>query len=90
MAKDKPHEPDKQVLALFENAHLIAVLRRDEPTTRAAEMEEWLLSEGWSRLVRFARGAEWDIVLATLEALDVEAARTAMAWCVLELSRLEP
>jgi hypothetical protein len=88
MAKDNP-QPDDKAVALAANATQIALLRRDDPTERSTELVEWLSSEFWARLVQLARGAEWGTVVATLEVLDIETARTAMEWAVVELARLQ-
>lgn len=89
MAKHEPAiEPDENAVALFGNAAQIVDLRRDEPTERSTELVEWLSSMGWARLVALVRSEDWETLWATLEALEIDAARTAMRWATIELARL--
>ena len=91
MPKRKPDGPEDEIaVALFANAHRCAALREEEWTERAAELVEWLSSQGWAALVALHRAEEWDRLAATLAALDAETLRTACRWAVVELSRLEP
>jgi hypothetical protein len=89
------HEPasepdvDPIIAAMWLNAGAIAELRRDAPTERSAQLTEWLSSEGWRRLIALVRSEQWERLSATIDALEVEAARTAIRWAVIELSRLE-
>jgi hypothetical protein len=56
----------EQAAACFENASQIERLRRSDPTERAAEMVEWMCSEGWRRMAAFARAHEWDVLQEAL------------------------
>jgi hypothetical protein len=80
----------EQVAACFENATQIVDLRRSDPTDRAAEMIEWLCSEGWRTLVELVRSQQWDTLQEALERLNSEELCCACRWAAIELARLEP
>jgi hypothetical protein len=80
----------EQVAALFKNAAQIETLRRSDPTERAAEMTEWMCSEGWARIVKLVRAQEWGTLEQALLRLDSDELRCACQWAAIELARLEP
>ena len=80
----------EQAAACFENASQIERLRRSDPTERAAEMTEWMCSEGWARIVELVRQQEWGTLEQALLRLDSDELRCACQWAAIELARLEP
>jgi hypothetical protein len=80
----------EQIAARFKNASQIESLRRGDPTERAAEMTEWMCSEGWARIVELVRQQEWGTLEQALLRLDSDELRCACQWAAIELARLEP